>query len=197
MSHHEHHWSRSEFYNMLLSEDRKKWQNPETILEMLGLKRSMIAADLACGPGFFSLPAAKVLGANGRLYCVDADPEATEICARRLRGAGYRNFEIRVGRLEAVRFESEVLDRALIANSLHDLEDPVAALGNVHDSLKPEGLLGVVDWKKSETPMGPPPDIRMTEEQEEELLRKAGFSVLWTKQAGPYHYMILAAAMKK
>ena len=64
-----HHIDRVKF---LMSEERKQWHNPETILNAAGVTRGMIIADLGSGPGFFTIPMAQMTGEKGLVYAVDS-----------------------------------------------------------------------------------------------------------------------------
>ena len=44
---------------------RRKWQNPEKILMEAGVKTGDVLIDLACGFGFFAIPAAEMIGSEG------------------------------------------------------------------------------------------------------------------------------------
>jgi hypothetical protein len=69
---------------------------------------------------------------------------------------------------------------------------PANVLANAKVMLKPAGHLVDLDWKKEPTAFGPPLQIRFSEDQASNLIREAGFEVEQTKQAGPYHYIIIA-----
>ncbi len=75
---------------------------------------------------------------------------------------------------------------------LHDVEDPLKALVNARNMLKPGGRLIDLDWKKEPMEIGPPIEIRFTEEQASEFIRKAGFEIKEIKDSGAYHYRITA-----
>ena len=49
---------------------RKLLQNPEKILKGL-VQEGQTAVDLGCGPGFFTLPLARMVGESGRVIAVD------------------------------------------------------------------------------------------------------------------------------
>jgi ubiquinone/menaquinone biosynthesis C-methylase UbiE len=57
-------------------QERRTWQSPEAILILIGLKRGFTFVDVGCGYGFFALPAAKLVGVNGKVYGLDANDEA-------------------------------------------------------------------------------------------------------------------------
>src|SRR5579864_2706700 len=63
-----------DFAKLLMAEDRREWQNPEDILEQVGVGEGSSAADLACGPGFFTIPLAMKIGSLGQIYAVDNNP---------------------------------------------------------------------------------------------------------------------------
>jgi ubiquinone/menaquinone biosynthesis C-methylase UbiE len=59
----------------LTSSFRRLLQNPERILRGL-VQEGQAAVDLGCGPGFFTLPLAQMVGPSGRVMAVlqDASP---------------------------------------------------------------------------------------------------------------------------
>lgn len=183
---------REKFFSMLLSEERRKWQDPVNILLKLGLKRGQRFLDVGSGPGFFSVEAAKIVGDEGLVVCVEADSMAAELCAQNLAKIGYSSFRVYNVRVEDSDLPASSFDVALIANVLHDFDDPVLALRKVYHALKSGGVLGVVDWKKEETPVGPPVDVRLSLDDCLGLVLRGGFNVTMTDKSLPYHYMVVA-----
>lgn len=181
-----------EFLRMLLSEERKAWQNPSDILLRLGLTRGQRFLDVASGPGFFAVEASKMVGEKGYIYCVDTNTKAADICAHNLSRVGYRNFEVIAQPIEVAPLPTEHFDVALVANVLHDFGDPVFVLRRVYESLRSNGVLGVVDWKKMETPFGPPLSVRLNEEESIRIIEESGFRVVEVINSYPYHYLIKA-----
>jgi len=56
----------SDRVKFFMSEERKQWHNPETILKNIGVVKGMTMADLGSGPGFFTIPMAKATGEKGQ-----------------------------------------------------------------------------------------------------------------------------------
>lgn len=57
------------FGGILHDEDeRRKWQNPESILAEIGLRRCMMFMDIGCGQGFFTIPTARIVGNAEKIY---------------------------------------------------------------------------------------------------------------------------------
>jgi len=50
-----------------------------------------VVADLGCGPGYFALPMAKLVGPKGKVFAVDFNPKAIEKVRRKAREKGPRD----------------------------------------------------------------------------------------------------------
>lgn len=172
--------------------ERKRWQDPEEILGMIGLQEGEVFVDVGCGEGFFAIPAAKRVGPRGRVYAFDTNPEAVSRLGENARKYGLDNIFASIG--EAERFVpcEACADVVFFGNDLHDLADPIAALRNARIMLRASGRLVDLDWKAVATGIGPPPEMRFSEEKASGMMEKAGFRILSVRAAGPYHYLILA-----
>lgn len=182
-----------EFARILMSASRRTWQDPDAILSEIGVEEGMTVADLACGPGYFTVPIAKAVGATGTVYAVDFDSVMLEHLRRNLSRAGLseRNVVILESDIAATSIPPGSVDVALFANVLHDIEDKVSFLGEVKRVCRLDGVAVDVDWKKVRTEMGPPYDIRMSEGSATRVLVESGFDVARPIEAGPYHYGLL------
>ena len=168
---------------------RRSWYNPEAVLS--GLEAGMTFVDVGCGDGFFSILAAKKVGAEGRVYAVDVDASAIEKLQSRAKAEGLTNITAEAGRAEDTVFCSECADVVFFGMDLHDFDDPAKVLQNARETIKPTGRLGDLDWKKQDTPRGPPTSIRFSEETVQNMLTNTGFCTVSTAEAGPYHYLII------
>ena len=62
----------------LIGEDRERELPPKAFLINQGLKEGTVFADIGCGPGFFSIPATKIVGSTGKVLAVDLQEERLE-----------------------------------------------------------------------------------------------------------------------
>lgn len=53
-------------------------KNPFRILKNAGLKKGQQVMEAGCGPGYFTLPAAKIVRKQGHVYALDLKPYAIE-----------------------------------------------------------------------------------------------------------------------
>ncbi len=172
---------------------RSQWQDAPAILAVIGLKPGDTLADIGAGDGYFSIPAAKIVGDSGVILALDAYPEAISDLNAAALATGLKNIKTIVGEAETSLICSNCADIVLMANVLHDFNDPVAALKNARLALKPGGRLIDLDWRKEQDqPFGPPFTIRFDQERATALLKEAGFRVFASELVGPFHYMLVA-----
>ena len=172
--------------------ERRRWQNPEAILDRIGLGPGDTFIDVGCGEGFFALPAARIVGSSGKVYGADIDAGSIERLAGEARREGLTNLVLRAAPAEETVFCDSCADYVFFGIDLHDFSDPGRVILNAKKMLGPEGKLIDLDWKKEKTPMGPPLEIRFSEKEAQALIEVSGLRVAEILNEGPYHYLITA-----
>lgn len=173
-------------------QERRKWQDPEAILSETGLKPGDTFLDIGCGTGFFTLPAARIAGEKGKVYCLDADKEFISRLQEKADKEGLGNIHVTIGKGEDIILCDACADILFFGIVLHDFDDPPKVLRNARQMLKPTGRLVNLDWKKIEMSFGPPVQRRFSEEQASRLIETAGFTIETIKESGRYHYLLIA-----
>lgn len=159
------------------------------ILNDIGVEKGMTVADMGCGPGFFTLPIASIVGEKGHVYAVDSDPGSLDMLRDRIRSDGMRKaIEVLQADVIETGISVHSVDVAFFANVLHDIEDKNAFLTEVKRICRPRAAVVNIDWKKVEMGMGPPFGIRLTEAESRKILAVNGLRVVKSIYAGPYHY---------
>jgi len=173
-------------------EERRKRQDPESILAEIGLEPGMIFTDLGCGEGFFALPAARMVGEAGHVYALDINAESIEHLREAAAREGLDNVTAIAAAGEDQILCEECADIVFFGIVLHDFRDASVVLINARAMIKPTGRLINLDWKKEPTEMGPPVGIRFDEATASRLISEAGFQVESVRDMGPNHYLIEA-----
>ena len=173
--------------------ERLLWQNTDQILSDIGLKPGDTMVDIGCGDGFFSLPAAKLVGRDGLIYAIDASDEAIAQLKTKASGLDLANIRAVVADAEKFTACRHCADIILMANVLHDFENPLKVLANARELLKPEGTVVDLDWKKEPRQQhGPPLEKRLSQDEASAILNQAEFKVTNNILSGPFHYLLLA-----
>jgi ubiquinone/menaquinone biosynthesis C-methylase UbiE len=116
-------------------------QDPRRILDMAKLGEGMRVADYGCGPGSFTIPAALIVGDGGKVYAIDIHPLAISSVRRRAAKKGLRNVEPILVQGYDSGIEASSIDRILLIDTIHRIEDPDALFSELYRILKPHGLL--------------------------------------------------------
>jgi ubiquinone/menaquinone biosynthesis C-methylase UbiE len=172
--------------------ERRKWQDAESILASIGLRQGFTFVDVGCGEGFFTLPAAKLVGRNGKVYGLDIDDEAIRRLKRKAAEENVKNLSLTAGEAEEIVLCKTCADIVFFSIVLHDFSDPAKVLINAKQMLKPTGRLVNLDWKKEPMELGPPLQIRFSVGHAAKLIEAAGFKIENSREAEPYHYLIIA-----
>ena len=170
----------------------REWFHPELSLERIGLGVGMVFMDIGCGYGFFTVPAAEIVGGEGKVYAVDVDASAIDVLKQNALVKGLKNVTALVGAAEDSVFCSNCADMVFYSIVLHDFRDPAKVLQNAKQMLKQSGRLVNVDWKKKPTGICPPLEIRFSEGQASKLIEQAGFTVESVQDLESYFYLVTA-----
>jgi len=179
-------------YRPAIDDERRKWQNPEAILADIGLRPGLTFVDIGCGGGFFALPAARIVGETGKVYGLDTNPRSITSLKELASREGLTNLDLTIGKAEELVICEQCADIIFFGIALHDFQDASKVLENAKRMVKPTGRLVNLDWKKEPMKLGPPVEIRFSQEMASRLIEAAGFIVETVKDSGLYHYIVIA-----
>jgi ubiquinone/menaquinone biosynthesis C-methylase UbiE len=170
--------------------------NPEQIIKSIGLSPGMQIADFGCGPGFYSIPAAKAVGAGGKVWALDVQKSMLELVRAKAKlerllnvSALWADLEIKGGS----QLADETVDAVIISNILFQTKNKKIMLEEAFRILKPGGRVAVIDWSSSAGSAGPRPEMIIMKEETEKLLTEIGFKPEKEFYAGDNHYGLLYA----
>jgi ubiquinone/menaquinone biosynthesis C-methylase UbiE len=176
---------------LLEAPDRVIWQKPDQIMDALGIAEAAIVADVGAGSGWFTIRLARRVGPNGRVYAQDVQQEMLAAISRRVQREGLSNVEPVLGQGSNPKLLAGKLDAVLVVDTYHESEDPVMFLTNLARALKPQGRIGIVDFKLEGGGPGPPIDERVGPETVVAEAAKAGLRLLSQETFLPYQYFLI------
>ncbi|MBN2345525.1 MAG: class I SAM-dependent methyltransferase [Candidatus Aminicenantes bacterium] len=113
----------------------------KAVTPRLRLAPGMQVLDAGCGTGRLTLPIAMAIGPEGRVLAVDLQPEMLRRAKTRTVTAGAANIDFLQAGLGEGKIPAGRFDRALLSWVLGEIPDRLAALREIHASLKPGGFL--------------------------------------------------------
>jgi len=116
---------------------------PKRLLRAAGLAEGRIVLEVGCGPGFFTVPAAEMIGKTGRLFSLDINPAAVERVRNEVETKGLLNTEVMLADASKTGLPNESIDIAFLFGVLHSLKDLDSVLQEMHRIMNKDGLLAV------------------------------------------------------
>jgi ubiquinone/menaquinone biosynthesis C-methylase UbiE len=179
---------------LLEAPDRDQWQRPDRIMDALGIADASVVADVGAGSGWFTIRLARRVGPQGIVYAEDVQQEMLSAISRRVQREGLVNVRPVMGRDSDPRLPSNTLDAVLLVDAYHEIEDRVTFLRNMAQSLKPQGRIGVIDFKLNGGG-GPGPDAeeRVSPDVVTNDAARAGLRLVASETFLPYQYFLIFA----
>ncbi len=128
---------------LLLSPLRKIFQNPNRILSPY-VKSGMKVMDVGSAMGYFSLELANLVGANGKVICVDMQEKMLDVLKKRAGKVNLlKRIETRLCNQESLGLDDlkENLDFVLAFAMVHEVPDPIPFMKEVSATIKRKGYL--------------------------------------------------------
>lgn len=123
---------------------RDIFKPPRKVLKEANIKAGDTVLDFGCGPGSYSLAAAKLVGEKGKVYSLDIHPMAIKSIKRRALHQGIKNIEP-VFSERGADFSDKCIDVILVYDVFHELDEPGKYLAEMHRMLKDEGIISLHD----------------------------------------------------
>jgi SAM-dependent methyltransferase len=182
---HQHHPPASDEYAKVLEDpSRDEWQKPHDVVMALDLKPSDVIADIGAGTGYFARRFARHAG---KVYAVDIDEKLLAIAAK----DAPPNLTTVLAAPDDPRLPERSIDIVFFCDVLHHIENRAAYYPKLAKALKPGGRIVVVDFYKKPLPVGPPPAMKLSDEQVIAELRDAGFVLVKRLDILPYQYYLV------
>ena len=126
-------------------------RNPNNILKAAGLKESQKVLEVGCGPGFFTIPAAKIVGDEGHVYAVDVHPRAVDRVKKKIEKAALKNVTPMCINASKTGFPAESVDLAFLFGLRYIAGGLESVISELHRVLRSGGILS---FEKTRGPEG-------------------------------------------
>ncbi len=172
-------------------EEREREERGSLLLRELRLTPGMAVADIGAGTGYHARRIAPLVGARGRVYAVDVQPQMVARLQALARQPGMSRVVAVQGEVDDPGLAPASIDLALMVDVYHELEYPHEMLQRVVRALKPGGRLVFVEYRAEDPAVPIKPLHRMTELQ---IRREAGRHALrWERTAEtlPWQHVVV------
>jgi len=122
------------------------------ILQRIGIKNGQTILDFGCGSGTYTIPVAKIVGKEGKVYALDKDKNALDNLMKKAKLDGLKNIR-RIATSGELRIElpDESVDVSIIFDVFHryyfhQIDDRKRLLDEIYRITKTNGFVSV--WPK-------------------------------------------------
>lgn len=156
----------------LIRPERNDEENALEALSELDIKPGMTVVDLGCGNGYWTLPmarecarptpprdatavedstsnhdAAEAESLDGQVLAVDIQPQMLQKLRQNMLRAGIENVQPILGKVDDPRLPAGQVDLVLLVDVYHEFSHPQSMLWAIRRSLKPNGVIALLEYR--------------------------------------------------
>lgn len=174
----------------LIRSEREQEERPSEAVQQLELKPGMAVCDLGCGNGYYSLVMAKLVAPGGKVLAVDIQPEMLHMLELRAKELSVENIEPILGTVADPKLPPESVDMVLLVDVYHEFSHPEQMLAGIRKSLKPKGLIALLEYREEDKTVPIKPLHKMSKKQILKEYKANGFQLAKQYDGLPWQHLM-------
>lgn len=168
--------------------------DPEKIVDLFGIEKGDHVADFGAGHGYYTIPLARRVGGNGKVYAVDIQRQVLDVIRTKAKLEHLLNIETVLANLEednGSKIKEQYCDFVVISNILFQADEKQNVVREAYRILRAGGRLAMIEWDMNSGNFGPTRNLRVSRELARNLALDEGFEFDREFAAGVFHYGLL------
>ncbi|MBT8190594.1 MAG: class I SAM-dependent methyltransferase [Bacteroidia bacterium] len=171
------HMHKSSFEDLVKrfeSKERDEYQQPGKVLDHLCEINEKKIMEIGAGTGYFSF---RLVEAGAKVIAADVDEKFQAFMKNKKDSLNIKDdkLELRKVPYDSSTLDNGEVDMVLVVNTYHHIEKRPYYFAEVFDGLKEDGKLVIIDFFKKDVPVGPPVEMKLSEDEVQAELKRAGF----------------------
>lgn len=160
--------------DLSIFEDPKRDENLQInrVMDVLKITEGSTVADIGAGSGWFTVRAARRVGAKGTVYAVEINADYLKHIEERAANEKLSNINTVLGKEDDPLLPRESISAVLILKTYHEIAQPILLLSRLREAMRPGALLGIIDRNGNGKDHGISRQVVIREAEE------AGFSLI-------------------
>lgn len=154
------------------NEGRAEALQIDRVMDVLKIGDGSAVADIGAGSGWFTVRAARRVGARGTVYAVEINEDYIKYINDRAKRESLPNIKTVRGTEDDAKLPANSVNAVLILKTYHEIAQPVLVMRRLRASLKPNALVGIIDRNGSGTDHGIESDVVIKE------MGRAGYTLV-------------------
>jgi predicted methyltransferase len=170
---------------------REQEEKPEQALKLVGISPGMVVADVGAGSGYMTTRLARLVGPGGKVYANDIQPGLLRIIQSKAQTEHLSNVQVVQGSEIDAHLPENAIDVALLVDVYHEFWHPREMLRSIRRSLKLNGELVLVEYRKEDSSIPIADTHRMSVADVRAELEAEGFTFDRVVQGLPRQHVIV------
>lgn len=171
--------------------EREAEEAPDQALDALGIRAGMVVADVGAGTGYMSLRMARRVGPTGKVYANDLQPEMLLKLHAKSQREKLSNVETVQGTESDPKLPPNTMDLVLLVDVYHEFSQPQAILDKIRESLKPDGRLVLLEYRKEDPKVPIRPEHKMSVAEVKTEVEAEGYKLDQVIEKLPRQHIII------
>ena len=178
----------------LTRHEREQEEAGEVMRKELNLKPGMTVCDMGCGNGYHTIPMAKAVAPEGKVFGVDIQPEMLELLKTRAKEAGVTNITAISNTNTEAKLPAASCDLILLVDVYHELSKPAEMLASMKQALKPKGQIVLVEFRGEDDSVPIKVEHKMSKEQILKEMTAGGMKLARSYDQLPWQHLMFFEA---
>ncbi|MCC9601848.1 class I SAM-dependent methyltransferase [Stieleria sp. JC731] len=177
----------------LVRRERDEEENTSESFKELRLEPGMDVCDLGCGNGYWTLPMARDVGPEGTVYAVDIQREMLQKLDLRASKFDLQNIRPTLGKIDDPRLPENAIDLLLMVDVYHEFSHPQSMLWEIRRSLKPKGVVALLEYREEDPNVPIKPLHKMSKQQIMKEYQANGLKLVREYNGLPWQHLMFFA----
>jgi ubiquinone/menaquinone biosynthesis C-methylase UbiE len=173
--------------------ERVEEEQPDRALDILKIPSGSTVADVGAGSGYMTAKLARRVGAAGKVYANDIQPEMLALLRERLAKEKITNVEPVLGTPDDPKLPASAIDLILMVDVYHEFQQPQIMLRHMHEALRPGGRLVLLEYRKEDPSIPILYEHKMSVAEAKMEVEAEGFKLATVNEVLPRQHILIFA----
>jgi ubiquinone/menaquinone biosynthesis C-methylase UbiE len=171
--------------------ERENEEEPDHAIDVLKIAKGSTVADIGAGSGYMTVKLARKVGPDGKVFANDIQQGMLDLLNKRMARTKITNVSAVLGTQDDPRLPLDAVDLVLMVDVYHELSQPQLMLRHIKASLKPNGRLVLLEYRKEDPNIPIKPEHKMSVAEAKLEVEAEGFKLTKTNEDLPRQHILI------